>query len=112
MPKIIKFIIENFKGIEKVEIDVEGRTTSPILTFIGLNESGKTTILEALSHFITDDKSVANLFDGLYSKATGLSLIPMHRKAAYTGEIKIEAEIILLKLRRSFLMIKALLILD
>ena len=95
MPKINKFIIENFKGIERVEIDLEGRSTSPVLTLIGLNESGKTTILESLSHFITGDRSVASLFDGPYAKSSGLSLIPMHRKAAFTGEIKVGAEICL-----------------
>ena len=95
MPRINKFFIENFKGIEKIEIDLEKKSTSPVLTLIGLNESGKTTILEALSHFITGDRSVASLFDGPYAKATGLSLIPMHRKAAYTGEIKIGAELLL-----------------
>lgn len=93
MPKINKFIIENFKGIEKAEIDLERKSTSPVLTLIGLNESGKTTILEALSHFITGDRSVSSLFDGPYAKATGLGLIPMHRKAAFTGKIKIGAEI-------------------
>lgn len=93
MPRINKFFIENFKGIEKVEIDLEEKSTSPVLTLIGLNESGKTTILEALSHFITGDRSVASLFDGPYAKATGLSLIPMHRKAAYTGNIKVGAEL-------------------
>lgn len=91
MPKINKFIIENFKGIKKTEIDLERKSTSPVLTLIGLNESGKTTILEALSHFITGDRSVSSLFDGPYAKATGLGLIPMHRKAAYTGEIKVGA---------------------
>jgi len=95
MPKINKFIIENFKGIEKIEIDLEGKSTSPILTLIGLNESGKTTILEALSHFVTGDRTVSSLFNGPYAKATGLGLIPMHRKAAYTGEIKVGVELIL-----------------
>jgi len=93
MPKINKFIIENFKGIKKVEIDLERKSTSPVLTLIGLNESGKTTILEALSHFITGDRSVSSLFDGPYAKTTGLSLIPMHRKAAYTGKIKVGAKL-------------------
>ncbi|WP_420227141.1 ATP-dependent nuclease [Pigmentiphaga litoralis] len=97
MPRINKFFIENFKGIENVEIDLEGKATSPVLTLIGLNESGKTTILEALSHFVTGDRSVASLFDGPYAKATGLSLIPMHRKAAYSGKIRVGAEISLIE---------------
>lgn len=95
MPVINKFVIENFKGIERVEIDLEGRTTSPVLTLIGLNESGKTTILEAISHFVSGDKSVASLFEGPDAEASALSLIPMHRKAAFTGTIKISAEIVL-----------------
>ncbi|VVE06237.1 DNA replication and repair protein RecF [Pandoraea aquatica] len=95
MPTIQKFTIENFKGIEKVEIDLEVKTTSPVLTLIGLNESGKTTILEALSHFISGDRSVASLFEGPNAKVPALGLIPMHKKAAFTGEIKISAEILL-----------------
>ena len=37
MPRINKFFIENFKGIEKIEIDLEKKSTSPVLTLIGLN---------------------------------------------------------------------------
>lgn len=93
MPKIYKFIIENFKGIEQVEIDLENKATSPVLTLIGLNESGKTTILEALSHFVSGDKSVASLFEGSFAKASSLKLIPLHQKAAFTGKVKISGEI-------------------
>lgn len=43
-----KFKIQNYKGISTVEIDfVENR----ILTLVGLNESGKTTILESIRLF-------------------------------------------------------------
>lgn len=93
MPEITKLEIENFKGIERAEIDLEGRTSSPILTLIGLNESGKTTILEALSHFVSGDRSVASLFEGSYAVASGLKLIPMHRKAAFTGKVVVRAHI-------------------
>lgn len=95
MPRINKFIIENFKGIEELEIDLEARTTSPVLTLIGLNESGKTTILEALSHFVSGDQSVASLFQGPDANESALSLIPMHKKAAFTGDIAVSAEIVL-----------------
>ena len=36
--KYIKFKVENFKGIENVEVDF---THNRILTLVGLNESGK-----------------------------------------------------------------------
>jgi len=95
MAKILSFKIKNFKGADDVGIDLEGRSTSPVLTLIGLNESGKSTILEAISHFSTGDKSIASLFDGQYAQASALSLIPLHKKAAFTGRISISASVLL-----------------
>lgn len=46
--KYKKFYIENFKGIEKLDIDL---SNNRIITLVGLNESGKTTIMEALNAF-------------------------------------------------------------
>jgi predicted ATP-dependent endonuclease of OLD family len=46
--KYKKFTISNFKGIEKVELDL---TNNRILTLVGLNESGKTTIMQAINVF-------------------------------------------------------------
>lgn len=93
MPTIKSFCVENFKGIDHVEIDLEARAASPVLTLIGLNESGKTTILEALSHFVSGDKSVASLFEGSFAAASGLKLIPLHQKAAFTGKVEIGAQV-------------------
>lgn len=45
-----KFTVENYKGISRVEINFD---SNRILTLVGLNESGKTTILEAISLFYT-----------------------------------------------------------
>ncbi|WP_434729239.1 AAA family ATPase [Pseudomonas soli] len=93
MPEIRKFIIRDFKGIEHIEIDVSERATCPVITLIGLNESGKTTILEALSHFVTGDKTMAALFDGAYSISSGYRIIPMHRKAAFSATVAVQAVI-------------------
>lgn len=89
MPKINKFNLKNFKGIEEIEIDLVDRTNCPVLTFIGLNESGKTTILEGLSHFVSGDRSVSGLFEGAHAKASGAGLIPVHKKAAFTSNVEI-----------------------
>ena len=43
-----KFHIENFKGIRSMDLDLS-EPGAGIFTLIGLNESGKTTILEALA---------------------------------------------------------------
>lgn len=93
MAMIESFSINNFKGIEKVSIDLEGRVACPVVTLIGLNESGKTTVLEALSHFVSGDKFVSALFDGVHSKAYGAALIPIHKKAAFSSSIKIAAKV-------------------
>lgn len=93
MPTIEKFTLTNFKGIESVCIELEDRTHCPVITLIGLNESGKTTILEGISHFVSGDKSVSELFDGIHSKTHGSALIPVHKKAAFSSEIKIAARV-------------------
>src|SRR5689334_15081667 len=47
-----KLIVRNFKGIQNLEFDLDGRKpASKVFTLVGLNESGKTTILEAMSFF-------------------------------------------------------------
>jgi AAA15 family ATPase/GTPase len=45
------FKIKNFKGIQELKLDFSETPKSPIYLLVGLNESGKTTILEALSFF-------------------------------------------------------------
>lgn len=42
------FTIENFKGISEIKVDF---SHNRILSFVGLNESGKTTILESMALF-------------------------------------------------------------
>lgn len=85
--------MNNFKGIEHVEIDLDGKQNCPVVTLIGLNESGKTTVLEGLSSFVSNDLSVDGLFERPDTRAMALSLIPMHQKAAFTGDIKVTATV-------------------
>ncbi|MBB3692463.1 AAA family ATPase [Sphingomonas sp. BK580] len=88
-----KFDILNFKGISKTSIDITEAAPGNVSTLIGLNESGKTTILEALSHFITEDKDTANLVSTVQQKSALQDLIPKDRKAAFTGHVSIRATI-------------------
>jgi predicted ATPase len=46
--KYIKFLIKNFRGIDEVSIDLRNNR---IISLVGLNESGKTTIMDAISFF-------------------------------------------------------------
>lgn len=90
---ITSITICNFKGIKEVTLDFDKKGQPPVTTLIGLNESGKTTILEALSHFVSGDSAVSSLFDGVHSKSAISSLIPVNKKANFTGDITISAKI-------------------
>jgi len=93
--KIVKFDIHNFKGINHTTIYVADKTPGNVITLIGLNESGKTTILEALSHFVTEDKDTAGLVNTVAKKAAVQDLIPKDKKAAFTDNISVEATVVL-----------------
>jgi energy-coupling factor transporter ATP-binding protein EcfA2 len=49
--KFTEFEIKNFKGIEHITFNLDKSPKANIYTLVGLNESGKTTILEAINSF-------------------------------------------------------------
>jgi predicted ATP-dependent endonuclease of OLD family len=73
-------MIKNFKGINSLTIDLSKQPESRIYTFIGLNESGKTTILEAI-----------NIIKDGYNSDEAHRLIPKHLKANFTDDVSVEA---------------------
>ncbi len=92
MAYIKKFEIQNFKGIENLTINIAERHKTPVVTLVGLNESGKTTILEALSHFITRVATISKEKDVGNSESL-LKLVPIAKKANFTGKISISTVI-------------------
>ncbi|MCE4071524.1 MULTISPECIES: ATP-dependent nuclease [Pseudomonas] len=95
MSKILDFEIENYKGIVKTRIELAGRIDSPVVTLIGLNESGKTTILEAISQFVSRDRSVSSLYFFSPENREEFTFIPVSRKGAFTGVVSIAATVVL-----------------
>jgi energy-coupling factor transporter ATP-binding protein EcfA2 len=95
MSKILDFEIENYKGIVKTKIELAGRIDSPVVTLIGLNESGKTTILEAISQFVSSDRSVSSLYYFSPENKGEFSFIPVSQKGGFTGEVSIGATVVL-----------------
>ncbi len=80
--KYVKFTISSYKGIPKIELDLSKKPSSNIFTLVGLNESGKTSILEAIY-----------LFQNGISKKDAHTLIPKSRQYSFNGEISVEAEL-------------------
>lgn len=95
MPVLKSIAISNFKGASSVQIDFRKHVNCPVTTLIGLNESGKTTLLEAMSYFVTGDNAVSSLFSGTHAKPSVDGIIPIHRKAAFTGSIEVSAPVVL-----------------
>ncbi len=94
MAYITKFEIENFKGIESLELEVAEKHKCPVVTLVGLNESGKTTILEAISHFVTAEGTISKE-PGRKNAANLLSLVPIAKKANFSGIIEISATVMM-----------------
>ncbi len=88
--RYLQFDIRNFKGIEHVSLDLSKAPRSRVHTLIGLNESGKTTILEAINRFAyREDLGV--LSGPGYTQQDVHELIPISKRANFNGSISIVA---------------------
>lgn len=85
--KCTRFEITNFKGIRKLTLDLAAHPQGRITTLVGLNESGKTTILEALDYLklgINDSDPLDLL--GL-DRDDPHALIPISDRSNFNGSI-------------------------
>lgn len=89
--KFIYFKFENFKGIDSQIIDLSKNTESQVFTLVGLNESGKTTILEAINYFVYKKEKLNVLELDNYEISDIHDLIPINKRDNFNGKIVIEA---------------------
>jgi predicted ATPase len=80
--KYKKFTISNYKGIKNLELDLELQPDHKIYTLVGLNESGKTTILEAINDFEFEVPADQRHL-----------LIPKNAAGGFTGDVLIKADL-------------------
>jgi predicted ATPase len=85
-----RFRIRNFKGIEDAKIDLVPAGAN-VFTLIGLNESGKTTILEALSTFSVVQEETGALYGASTARPQPTSFVPKTLKSNFSGSITITA---------------------
>jgi len=60
--KLKKIIIKNYKSIDSMEFDIKKFGNSHTITFVGINEVGKSNILEAMS-FIDPPEEAFDFLD-------------------------------------------------
>ena len=85
------FHIYNFKGIADIRFDLMSHPQSHVYTLVGLNESGKTTILEAINFVNYHTETTKALdFPGTFD-VDSHDLIPISKKANFTDSIFVEA---------------------
>ena len=84
-----QFEFKNFKGIQTMTLPLEGGVT----TLIGLNESGKTTILEAIFCFSYGAEDLEVINPGMASLRDPEHWIPISQRANFNDDITITATV-------------------
>ena len=86
--KFKKIEIKNYKGIEHAILELSNSPKGNVYTLVGINESGKTSILEAINSFEynaeKDSSSVSNAV-----KPDLNQIIPIKEKANFNGDIEL-----------------------
>lgn len=93
--EFLSFDIKNYKGIENLTIDLSRKPVGSIYSLVGLNESGKTTVLEAISFFNPKEKDLESLYQQGFRVADVNELVPMKKKANFNDSIQITANMLL-----------------
>ncbi len=79
----------NFKGIGELTLDL----TNPVTTLIGLNESGKTTILEGIFCFGYGRDDLYGLNPDLKSLRDPQKWIPVSKRSNFNDQIRLRARV-------------------
>lgn len=88
------FRIQNFKGIKDTTINLQGLVGASVFAFVGLNESGKTTVLEAIHSFSPDDDTGELLGEKTVGVPYG-QRVPRHQISSFTGDVSVTATAII-----------------
>ncbi len=81
------FAIEHYKGIEKVEISLK---KNDLLLLLGLNESGKTTILKAIESFDINNDPSTDLKNKYFRLIRNKSNLNSNESAKVIAKIEID----------------------
>lgn len=91
--KYKSFRIRNFKGIKDTTVELKSIAGANVFAFVGLNESGKTTVLEAI-HSFSPEPATGALLGG--NEGLGVPIrerVPRHLLSEFTGEVSVVATV-------------------
>lgn len=91
--KITGFDISNFKGISKAKIRFSDNDSARVHTLVGLNESGKTTLLEAMHSFSPDAETELVVKSVNTASEQREQWIPRDKISNFTGEVSVTAHV-------------------
>lgn len=89
--KLTGFNISNFKGIRSAKIRFSDHDTARVHTLVGLNESGKTTLLEAMHSFSPDVETQLVVKSARSVEEQREQWVPRDQISIFTGEVRITA---------------------
>ena len=87
------FRIQHFKGIKDTTIKLAEQTKMGVFAFVGLNESGKTTILEAIHSFSPDFASSELVGGEGKSGVPFRNRVPRHLISNFSGDVSVVATV-------------------
>jgi predicted ATP-dependent endonuclease of OLD family len=83
--KFTNFEIENFRGIQKTILNLDAIPDFHVYTLVGLNESGKSTILEAINYFTYKSETLDPLELPGYKIQDVHSLMPISSRSNFNN---------------------------
>lgn len=92
--KIVGFDIANFKGVQEAKIRFAENDTARVHTLVGLNESGKTTLLEALHSFSPDAETERVVRNARSAQEQREQWVPRDKISTFTGDVTITAHVV------------------
>jgi predicted ATP-dependent endonuclease of OLD family len=90
--KYKSFRIRNFKGIKDTTIELHGLAGANVFALVGLNESGKTTVLEAI-HSFAPDHATSELLGGK-AGVPFKDRVPRHLISEFTDDVSVIATLL------------------
>lgn len=85
--RLVSVEAENYKGIENIKLSLESAPHNNVFTLVGINESGKTTILEAINSFeYNDEKELSTISNAILPSKD--EIVPIKNRTNFNGSIK------------------------